>query len=123
MAAAGYPAQHHQRLPRQRRRYAPGLGELHAAGRSLRLRAFGVQDKKAGKDFVAGRVRPAVAEGALFRNPAPSRRTSKFDSPRYLRYEFNDKVDGQGLVLFCFPFDVVRPDESVREIMRRLAGR
>ena len=75
------------------------------------------------KDFVAGRVRPAVAEGALFRNPAPPRRTSKFDSPRYLRYELNDKVDGQGLVLFCFPFDVVRPGESVREIMRRMTGR
>ena len=48
-------------------------------------------------------------------------RTAKFHSP--LRYEFNDKVDGQKLELFCFPFDVVRPDESVREIMRRLAGR
>ena len=53
-------------------------------------------------------------------NPSPD---SGFDSPRYLRYEFNDKVDGQGLELFCFPFDVVRPDESIREIMRRLAGR
>ena len=50
-------------------------------------------------------------------------RTAKFDSPRHLRYEFNDKVDGQGLELFCFPFDVVRPDESVREIMRRMTGR
>ena len=48
-------------------------------------------------------------------------RTAKFHSP--LRYEFNDKVDGQKLELFCFPFGVVRPDESVREIMRRLAGR
>ena len=48
-------------------------------------------------------------------------RTAKFHSP--LRYEFNDKVDGQKLELFCFPFDVVRPDESVREIMRRLTDR
>ena len=49
-------------------------------------------------------------------------RTPEFKSP--LRYEFNDKVgDQQGLELFCFPFDVVRPDESIREIMRRLASR
>ena len=48
-------------------------------------------------------------------------RTPAFDSP--LRYEFNDKVAGQRLDLFCFPFDVVRPEESVCEIMRQLAGR
>ena len=48
-------------------------------------------------------------------------RTPEFDSP--LRYEFNDKVAGQRLDLFCFPFDVLHPDESVREIMRRLADR
>ena len=47
-------------------------------------------------------------------------RTPEFDSP--LRYEFKDKVgDQHGLDLFCFPFDVVQPDESVREIMCRLA--
>ena len=48
-------------------------------------------------------------------------RTPAFDSP--LRYEFNDKVAGQRLDLFCFPFDVVQPEESVCEIMRQLAGR
>ncbi len=48
-------------------------------------------------------------------------RTPAFDSP--LRYEFNDKVAGQRLDLFCFPFDVVRPEESVCEIMRQLVGR
>ena len=48
-------------------------------------------------------------------------RTRTFDSP--LRYEFKDDVVGQGLALFCFPFDVVQPAESVREIMRRLTGR
>ena len=48
-------------------------------------------------------------------------RTPEFDSP--LRYEFNDRVAGQRLDLFCFPFDVLHPDESVREIMRRLADR
>ena len=47
-------------------------------------------------------------------------RTRTFDSP--LRYEFNDKVAGQGLTLFCFPFDVVRPEKSVCEIMQRLTG-
>ena len=47
-------------------------------------------------------------------------RTPEFDSP--LRYKFKDKVAGQGLDLFCFPFDVVQPDESVRKIMCRLAG-
>ena len=47
-------------------------------------------------------------------------RTRTFDSP--LRYEFKDKVAGQGLTLFCFPFDVVQPEKSVREIMQRLAG-
>ena len=47
-------------------------------------------------------------------------RTPTFDSP--LRYEFKDKVAGQGLTLFCFPFDVVRPENSVREIMQRLTG-
>lgn len=45
-------------------------------------------------------------------------RTRTFDSP--LRYEFKDKVAGQGLTLFCFPFDVARPEKSVREIMQRL---
>ena len=48
-------------------------------------------------------------------------RTPEFDSP--LRYEFNDKVASQRLDLFCFPFDVLHPDESVREIMHRLADR
>ena len=47
-------------------------------------------------------------------------RTRTFDSP--LRYEFKDKVAGQGLTLICFPFDVVRPEKSVREIMQRLTG-
>ena len=46
--------------------------------------------------------------------------TRSFDSP--LRYEFKDKVAGQALTLFCFPFDVVRPEKSVREIMQRLTG-
>ncbi len=45
-------------------------------------------------------------------------RTPDFDSP--LRYEFNDRVPGQRLDLFCFPFDVLHPDESVREIMDQL---
>ena len=48
-------------------------------------------------------------------------RTLEFHSP--LRYEFNDKVDGQRLELFCFPFDVVEPGKSIREIMERLTGR
>ena len=47
-------------------------------------------------------------------------RTPAFDSP--LRYEFQDAVDAQPLTLFCFPFDVVRPKESVCEIMRRLSS-
>ena len=33
-----------------------------------------------------------------------------------------DKVAGQGLTLFCLPFDVVRPERSVHEIMQRLTG-
>ena len=50
-------------------------------------------------------------------------RTRTFDSP--LRYEFKDRVagTGQGLTLFCFPFDVIQPEESVRKIMCRLTGR
>ena len=48
-------------------------------------------------------------------------RTRTFDSP--LRYEFKDKVAGQGLTLYCFPFDAVRPEKSVRDIMQRLTGR
>jgi len=48
-------------------------------------------------------------------------RTRTFDSP--LQYEFNDKVAGQGMTLFRFAFDVVRPKESVGEIMHRLTGR
>ena len=50
-------------------------------------------------------------------------RTRAFDSP--LRYEFKDSVagTGQGLTLLCFPFDVVRPEESVREFMCRLTVR
>ena len=48
-------------------------------------------------------------------------KTRKFVSP--LRYEFQDEVADQGLELFCFPFDVVQPDKSVREIMDQLAGR
>ena len=48
-------------------------------------------------------------------------RTRTFHST--LRYEFKDKVAGQGLALFCFPFDIVRPEESVRDIMQQLTGR
>ena len=47
-------------------------------------------------------------------------KTRSFDTP--LRYEFKDKVAGQELTLFCLPFDVVRPEKSVREIMQRLTG-
>ena len=42
----------------------------------------------------------------------------KFKSP--LRYEFNDKVAGQPLTLFCFPFDVEEPKESVRTVLLQL---
>ena len=47
-------------------------------------------------------------------------RTPKFRSP--LRYEFNDKVRRQPLALFCFPFDVVRPNQSVHDILEQLNG-
>ena len=47
-------------------------------------------------------------------------RTRAFHSR--LRYEFNDRVAGQGMTLYCFPFNVVRPEESVREIMQELTG-
>ena len=47
-------------------------------------------------------------------------KTPAFDSP--LRYEFNDRVDGQGLTLLCIPFDVLHPEDSVGEIMRILDG-
>ena len=48
-------------------------------------------------------------------------RTGKFQSP--LTYEFRDKVKGLPLKLFCFPFDVERPRESVRCILGCLNGR
>ena len=46
--------------------------------------------------------------------------TKEFQCP--LRYEFNDTVRGQPLTLWCCPFDVVRPQDSVKRIMKHLHG-
>ena len=45
-------------------------------------------------------------------------RTATFQDP--LRYDFDDKVTGQPLSLWCFPFDVVHPHDSVRCILNHL---
>lgn len=45
-------------------------------------------------------------------------RTAQFQHP--LRYDFDDKVTGQPLSLWCFPFDVVHPLDSVRCILSHL---
>ena len=45
-------------------------------------------------------------------------RTTQFQSP--LRYEFDDKVRDQPLALWCFPFDVERPSDSVGRILNDL---
>ena len=41
--------------------------------------------------------------------------TQRFQSS--LRYQFDDKVCGQPLDLWCFPFDVLEPSRSVRDII------
>ena len=46
--------------------------------------------------------------------------TKEFQCP--LRYEFNDTVRGQPLTLWCCPFDVVRPQDSVKCILKHLHG-
>lgn len=45
-------------------------------------------------------------------------KTAQFQHP--LRYDFEDKVTGQPLALWCFPFDVVHPRDSVRRILNHL---
>ena len=45
-------------------------------------------------------------------------RTATFQHP--LRYDFDDKVTGQPMSLWCFPFDVVRPRDSVQCILNHL---
>ena len=45
-------------------------------------------------------------------------RTAQFQDP--LRYDFDDKVTGQPLSLWCFPFDVVHPRDSVQRILNHL---
>ena len=45
-------------------------------------------------------------------------RTAQFRRP--LRYDFDDKVTGQPLSLWCFPFDVVHPRDSVQCILNHL---
>ncbi len=45
-------------------------------------------------------------------------RTAQFQHP--LRYDFDDKVTSQPLSLWCFPFDVVRPRDSVQCILNHL---
>ena len=47
-------------------------------------------------------------------------KTRKFASS--LRYEFQDRVVSQPLVLHCIPFDVTQSEASVDEIIRILAG-
>ena len=47
-------------------------------------------------------------------------RTQQFQSP--LRYQFDDKVCGQPLDLWCFPFDVLEPSRSVRHMIEELSG-
>ena len=44
--------------------------------------------------------------------------TAQFQHP--LRYDFDDRVTGQPLSLWCFPFDVVHPRDSVQCILNRL---
>ena len=45
-------------------------------------------------------------------------RTQQFQSP--LRYQFDDKVCGQPLDLWCFPFDVLQPSDSVCAIIETI---
>ena len=45
-------------------------------------------------------------------------RTAQFQHP--LRYDFDDKVTSQPLSLWCFPFDVVQPRNSVQCILNHL---
>ena len=45
-------------------------------------------------------------------------RTAQFQHP--LRYDFDDTVTSQPLSLWCFPFDVVRPRDSVQCILNHL---
>ena len=45
-------------------------------------------------------------------------RTAQFQHP--LRYDFDDKVTSQPLSLWCFPFDVVHPRDSVQCILNHL---
>ena len=47
-------------------------------------------------------------------------RTQQFQSP--LRYQFDDKVCGQPLDLWCFPFDVLQPSHSVGDMIGELSG-
>ena len=45
-------------------------------------------------------------------------RTAQFQHP--LRYDFDDTVTSQPLSLWCFPFDVVHPRDSVQRILNHL---
>lgn len=47
-------------------------------------------------------------------------RTAEFQHP--LRYEFDDQVSDAPLALWCFPFDVVEPRDSVHGILAHLHG-
>lgn len=47
-------------------------------------------------------------------------RTAKFQRP--LRYEFDDEVSDAPLALWCFPFNVVEPQDSVSRILAHLRG-
>ena len=45
-------------------------------------------------------------------------RTANFKEP--LEYKFGPDFDNPSLKLFCFPFDVVEPEESVKEIVEKM---
>ena len=80
-----------------------------------------VLDAKWKQDFVQGDIYQIYSYGRKFGCPAvaliyPS--TKEFQCP--LRYEFNDSVRGQPLTLWCCPFDVVRPQDSVKRILKHL---
>ena len=51
----------------------------------------------------------------------PGSDLSRYHIAEGTRYEFEDSVAGQPLALLCVPFDVEEPEDSVAEIMGRLA--
>ena len=120
-AFSRHQTQYQVRAQAPRKPFASGAFEMKPDIALMRGKVRFVLDAKWKRDIVQGDIYQIYSYGRKFGCRAVALiypRTKDFRCP--LRYEFDDSVCGQPLSLWCFPFDVVHPRDSVRCILNHL---